>query len=168
MNPMNALRDMRTIKVLLTEAERIARDLGDDEPGAEHLLLSAIGLPDGAAARALGRFDIDAARLRSAIEREHADALAAIGIDAVTVGRQGGRAPAPPVEPRSRLYRSSPSAQEVFQTAGAMARSARQRLSSAHVVLAAADVELGTLARVLDALGVERAALRDAARGELG
>jgi hypothetical protein len=85
MNPMNALRDMRTIKVLLTEAERIARDLGDDEPGAEHLLLSAIGLPDGAAARALGRFDVDAARLRSAIEREHADALAAIGIDAVTV-----------------------------------------------------------------------------------
>jgi hypothetical protein len=49
-----------------------------------------------------------------------------------------------------------------------MARSAKQRLSSAHVVLAAADVERGTLARVLDALGVERAALRDAARGELG
>ena len=168
MNPMNAVRDMRTIKVLLTDAERIAREMGEEEPGAEHLLLSAIGLPDGAAARALGRFGVDAARLRAAIVQEHADALAAIGIDAATVGGEGGPAAALPVEPRSRLYRSSPSAQEAFQAAGAMARSAKQRLSSAHVVLAAADVERGTLARVLDALGVERAALRDAARGELG
>ena len=37
MNPMKMLDDMRTIKQLLTDAERIAREMGQEEPGAEHL-----------------------------------------------------------------------------------------------------------------------------------
>jgi ATP-dependent Clp protease ATP-binding subunit ClpA len=168
MNPMNALRDMRTIKQLLTDAERIAREMGDEEPGAEHLLLSAFGLPDGGAARALGRFDVNAARLRTAIVQEHADALVSVGIDAATAERLGRQEPSVADTAGKGLYRSSPSAQEAFQAAGALARSARQRLSSAHVVLAVSDMERGTLARVLDAVGIDRTALREAARAELG
>ncbi|CAN5473397.1 hypothetical protein BH23CHL10_BH23CHL10_10160 [soil metagenome] len=49
MNPLKALRDMRTIGRLLTDAEQIARRMGDERPSAEHLLISAIGLPDGSA-----------------------------------------------------------------------------------------------------------------------
>lgn len=65
------------------------------------------------------------------------------------------------------VYRAEPSAQELFAAAGALARVARQRLRGAHVVLAAVDLERGTLARVLDRLGVDRAQLNDAAREQL-
>lgn len=53
MGLVNAARDMRTIKRLLTEAEAEARSGGDQSPGPEHLLLAATTLPDGTAARAL-------------------------------------------------------------------------------------------------------------------
>jgi hypothetical protein len=33
MNPKKMLDDMRTIKQLLTDAERIAREMGEEEPG---------------------------------------------------------------------------------------------------------------------------------------
>src|SRR5688500_19305520 len=80
MNPFKALEDMRTIKRLLTDAERVARDMGEEEPGAEHLLLAAIDLPDGSAARALGSMGIDAARIRAALLEEQADALVSVGV----------------------------------------------------------------------------------------
>ncbi|MGZ8476106.1 MAG: Clp protease N-terminal domain-containing protein, partial [Candidatus Limnocylindria bacterium] len=46
---------MRTIKKLLTDAEVEARAMGEAEPGAEHLLLAALDLPDGSARRAFER-----------------------------------------------------------------------------------------------------------------
>ncbi|CAN5161508.1 hypothetical protein BH23CHL9_BH23CHL9_00670 [soil metagenome] len=55
----------------------------------------------------------------------------------------------------------------LFQAAGTAAREAGQRLSGAHVALAAADLEHGTLARALERLGVAPEALRVAARTEL-
>ncbi len=96
---MNALRDMRTISQLLGDAERIAREMGEEEPSAEHLLISAIRLRDGSAARVLGRFGIDAdvARRMSAPEPLH-----------------------PPVG--RGLYRASASADEAFTAAGSLAR----------------------------------------------
>ena len=72
MNPKRALDDMRTIKGLLTEAERISREMGQEEPGAEHLLLAAAELPDGSGARALARVGTDAARIGEALVRERA------------------------------------------------------------------------------------------------
>lgn len=166
MNPFKALRDMRTIGRLLTDAEQVARRMGDEQPSAEHLLLAAMTLPDGSAARALHGFDVDADRLAQAIRDEHASALVAAGIDAGTAAAVAADQPVTP--PRdSGVYRSNPSAQELFQAAGAAARGARQRLAGAHVVLAAADLEHGTLARALERLGVDRLALRTAAAAEL-
>ncbi len=167
MNPMKMLDDMRTIKQLLTDAERIAREMGEEEPGAEHMLLSAMGLPDGSAARALGRLDVDADGIRLALREEHADALVTAGVP-----RDAARAMAEPVPlgPAGRplLYGAGPSAREVFQEAGRLARSSKQRLMGAHVVVAVADLERGTLPRVLDRLGLDRQALADAAKAELG
>jgi ATP-dependent Clp protease ATP-binding subunit ClpA len=166
-NPFKALRDMRTIGRLLTDAEQVARRMGDERPSAEHLLLAAVTLPDGSAARVLHRFGLDADRLAGAIRDEHAGALAAAGIDASTAVDMSADQPVTPAK-GSGVYRSNPSAQELFQAAGAAARGARQRLSGAHVVLAAADLEHGTLARALDRLEVDRAALHAAAASELG
>ena len=166
MNPMKALNDMRTIKQLLTDAERIAREMGEEEPGAEHLLLSAIDLPDGTAARTLATVGIDANRIRSALHEEQAEALASVGVP-----RDAAQAMAEP-EPLGPagaplLYAAGPSAREAFGEAGKMARSAKQRLAGAHVVAAVAGMERGTIVRVLDRLGVDRHALSEAARAEL-
>ena len=166
MNPMKMLDDMRTIKQLLTDAERIAREMGEEEPGAEHLLLSAIGLPDGTAARALGGLGVDADRIHAALRAEQADALVAAGVARETAEALAEPAPLGPGG-APLLYGAGPSAREVFQEAGRIARSSKQRLAGAHVVAAVARLERGTLPRVLDRLGVDRERLADAARAEL-
>ena len=166
MNPMKMLDDMRTIKQLLTDAERIAREMGEEEPGAEHLLLSAIGLPDGSAGRALGRLGVDAEGIRTALRDEQADALVAAGVARETAEAMADPTPLGPGG-APILYGAGPSAREVFQEAGKLARSSKQRLAGAHVVAAVAGLERGTMPRVLDRLGVNRQQLADAARAEL-
>jgi len=166
MNPFKALDDMRTIKKLLIDAERIARDMAEEEPGAEHLLLSATGLPDGTAARALARVGLDEDRIRVALREEQAEALVSAG-----VSRETAEAMAEP-QPLGRagsplLYGAGPSAREAFGEAGKMARAAKQRLAGAHVVAAVAGMERGTMARVFERLGVDRGRLADAAAAEL-
>ncbi len=76
------VRDIRTINRLLGGAEAEARRKGESLPGAEHLLLAALALPEGSARRAFERVGADPDRLADAIAAQHADALAAIGIEA--------------------------------------------------------------------------------------
>jgi ATP-dependent Clp protease ATP-binding subunit ClpA len=165
-NPMKMLDDMRTIKQLLTDAEAIAREMGEEEPGAEHLLLSAIGLPDGSAGRVLVSVGIDADRIRTALRDEQADALVSAGVPRDTAEAMADPTPlgaaGTPI-----LYGAGPSGREVFQEASKLARSSKQRLAGAHVVAAVAGLERGTMPRVLDRLGVGRQQLADAARAEL-
>jgi ATP-dependent Clp protease ATP-binding subunit ClpA len=165
MGLVNAARDMRTIKRLLTGAEANARDNGEQTPGPEHLLLAATALPDGTAARALERVGVDPQRLRTAIEEAHASALAAVGIEVEhrADGASGLRSPA------AGVFRSTPQAQQVFQDAVALSKSTKPSLlRGAHVVAAVCDLERGTAARALAALGVDRDGLREAARAEAG
>ncbi len=166
MNPMKMLDDMRTIKQLLTDAERIAREVGEEEPGAEHLLLAAIGLPDGTAARALGKVGVDADRIRAALREEQADALVSVGVPRETAEAMAVPAPLGPAG-APLLYGAGPSAREAFGEAATMARSAKQRLAGAHVVAAVAGIERGTMARVFELIGVDRQRLADAAREEI-
>jgi ATP-dependent Clp protease ATP-binding subunit ClpA len=163
---MKMFDDMRTIKQLLTDAERIAREMGEEEPAAEHLLLSAIGLPDGSAARALDRLGTDADAIRAALREEQADALVAAGVPRATAEAMADPVPLGPAG-APLLYGAGPSARDVFQEAGKLARSSKQRLVGAHVVAAIAGLERGTMPRVLDRLGVDRVRLADAARAEL-
>jgi ATP-dependent Clp protease ATP-binding subunit ClpA len=165
MNPMNMFRDMRTIKQLLERAEAVAREMGDAEPGAEHLLLASFDLPDGSAGRILGRFGVDAARLREAVVGQHADALVTAGVDAADAERLA-EVPSLDGGPANGPYRSQPSAQEAFQAAGALARSSKERFGGAHVVAAVAAMEHGVAARAFDRLGVDRTAVVQAANEE--
>ena len=159
----NPIKDMRTIKTLLTRAEDEARAAGETQPGAEHLLLSALELPDGSARRAFERVGADPDAFRPAIEAQHADALRAIGIEA-----PDDRDLDPPGDggERSRWYRSTGSMQGAFQAAGEIARSGDTWLNGAHVVMAVADMEHGSAARALRTMGVDRQALAAAAREE--
>ena len=158
-----AVRDVRTIKKLLTGAEDAARRDGDDVPGPEHLLLSALALPDGTARRAFAEVGADPDRLPEAVREAHASALAAVGVE--------GAAPAEPAlhAPATGAFRSTPQAQQVFADAVALAKSSgRSELQGAHVVAAVTDLERGTATRALAVLGVDREALRAAARAEVG
>jgi ATP-dependent Clp protease ATP-binding subunit ClpA len=162
---VNAARDMRTIKRLLTEAEAEARSGGEQTPGPEHLLLASTTLPDGTAARALERVGLDPRQLRTAIEEAHAGALASVGIDVEPRpdGTAGLRGPA------TGAFRSTPQAQQVFQEAVTLSKSTKPSLlRGAHVDAAACTLEHGTAARALAARGVDCGRLREAACDEVG
>lgn len=157
----NPVRDVRTIKTLLEGAEAEAHAAGEPQPGAEHLLLAALALPDGTAQAAFAAVGVDPDAVRAAIAGVHADALRAVGVeppaeDALDAAIAPGSA--------RGAYRSRASARTAFTAASDLARSGDGPLSGAHVVAAVADLEHGTAPRALAALGVDRAALAAAAR----
>ena len=151
-----ARHDVHLIADLLTTAEAEARALGDAQPGAEHLLLAALLVGDSSARDALA---LDAATVREAITATHSDALASVEI---TTDASGS-----PLPPARGVYRSEVSTQEVFQRARRLSRRSSSGLRSAHVLLAVAEREHGTAARVLQRLGLERASVIEATQREL-
>ena len=158
---MTRIDDVRLISELLTTAEREARATGDEQPGAEHLLLAASVAGDDSARIALARWDATHDRIRAAIEAVHAQALAALGVP--------GLPGAPIVAAPAGVYRSDANAQRVFTRAGELARRSRPKgLRTAHVLLAVTELEVGTAPRVLRELGIAREALADAATAALG
>lgn len=157
-------RAMKTISGLLTEAEAIARLGGAEQPAAEHLVLAALQLPDGTAARAFERVGASAGDLRSALEAQEADDLERIGVQA-DADLIASELP-PPAEPGG-LYRSQPSAQELFRAAGDDARRGGGTLLGAHVIRAAAALEHGPTARALRRMGIDPVELQAAATSEI-
>lgn len=154
--------EVLTIKQLLEGAERLAQQSGESLPGAEHLLLSALALPDGTARRAFERLGVDPASLPAAIASQHDDALRAVGIK---VDAKDLDVPAP--EGRG-VFLSTPSAQATFKRAVELSGKPKpRRLRGAHVVLAVTEMEHGTVARALSRMGVDREHLAAAARQEL-
>jgi ATP-dependent Clp protease ATP-binding subunit ClpA len=162
----NAVRNIQTISALLKAAEAEALATGEDLPGAEHLLLSTLGLEDGTARRAFAAVGADPDGLREAIAAQHAEALRAIGIDPVA-----GDPLDPPGEarPARRAYRAAPSGQAALHSAVELQKRRKgSRLLGAHVVAAVAGMEHGSAPRALRALGVAPAELAEAARREAG
>jgi ATP-dependent Clp protease ATP-binding subunit ClpA len=149
------LTDMATMRTLLEAAERESAVMGEPDPGAEHVVLAALALPDHTAGDALAELGVDAARLRAAIEQVHADALAALGLAEPP-------APTPIPTPTNRgVYRSKGSTRDLL-TATAEARRTlhARRFTSAHILIGASALEHGTLPKALHELGIDAATLR--------
>jgi ATP-dependent Clp protease ATP-binding subunit ClpA len=153
--------DIATVTALLKGAEAAAREDGAAHAGAEHLLLAALGLPDGTAAAAFRRAGVDPGGLADAIAAQHAAALSAFGI--------AGSEPALPApgEPPTGAYRGDASLEPVLRAAAAAVKRDRIRLRGAHIVEAVATLEKGSAPRALAALGADRDVLARAAREEL-
>ena len=134
---MNRLSSVATIAALLTSAEREAAALGDEQPGAEHLLLAAAGI-DGTTT-SLG---VTPSSVRAAILAVHARALGA----EVEL--------APSTRQLSGPYRSAESLKEVFQRTRVLSKG--EPLTALHVLRAAAERRHGTVALVIDELGIDR------------
>ena len=161
----NPVKDVRTIKRLLTGAEAEARRAGESLPGAEHLLLSALELPDGSARRVFERLGADPDQLRPAIAASHAEALRAIGIEPPDDDALDPTVGVDTRAPRG-VFRSNASTQSAFQAAAQLAQAEKSQLVGAHIVAAVAEMEHGTAARALTGMGIDRARLAAAAREE--
>lgn len=157
------LQEARTVRELLEGTERHAGHAGEPVPGAEHLLLAALDLGDGTARRAFSRAGVDPGSLAAAIERQHADALAGIGIV-----EPAGLA-IEPVPTPGGPFRARPAAQAAFRRAYELSGQRKpRRLLGAHVVIAVAEGGEGTAVRSIRALGIEPVVLARAAAEELG
>jgi ATP-dependent Clp protease ATP-binding subunit ClpA len=153
------LTDVATIRALLEAAERESAAMGEPDPGAEHVVLAALALPDHTAADVLAELGVDAARLRAAVGRVHTEALATLGITQPP-------APSPIPTPINRgVYRSKGSTRDLL-TATAEARKdlRAKRFTSAHVLVGASTLEHGTLPEALHHLGIDAATLRTTAQ----
>lgn len=172
MSLVRALRDLVTIKRLLTTAEAEAHRAGHDQPGPEHLLLAALALPDGTAARVFRRFGLDETTVRTAIADAAAADRAATGASHTPAGAVPPAAADLPANSRPgtrpKLYRSTPEAQAVFRSAVELTKQTkpRSRLLGAHVVAAASDRRNGVITRALQHLAIDPATLRTIAREE--
>jgi ATP-dependent Clp protease ATP-binding subunit ClpA len=165
MGLLNAVRDIKTMRQVLTDAEAEARRAGEDLPAPEHLLVAATGLSEGSARRAFARVGADPDALRQAIEQAHASALASIGITTPdTAPLDGGQ-----LGPANGVFRATPQAQQVWRQAVTLSKSARPPgIRGAHVVAAVCSLTQGTAVRALVAMGVDPVALRRAALVEGG
>lgn len=158
------LMDMKTLKTVLETSEARARADGVAEPGAEHLVMAALDLPEDTARRAFERVGADPAGFVPAVARQFDEALAKVGVEAA------GSQTDPHALPGegTGVFRSQPSARTLME------RLARDRplgssrpLTGADVVLAALGSDVGTVARALAVMGVDREALVDVCRREI-
>lgn len=153
--------DLRIMGRLLPDAERLALEMGEEKPGAEHLILAALELGDGSARTAFARVGADPDGFRAAIEEQHAAALRAVGAEPVDVGG------IPLVGKRRGPLKATASAQGLFQEVVKRVRKQKSQLYGAWFLLVAAESEHGTPARVFRHMGVDRGALASAALAEI-
>ncbi|KAF0813437.1 hypothetical protein IGB42_01788 [Andreprevotia sp. IGB-42] len=159
------ISDMRTIKVLCTDAEKHANAAGQTEPGLEHFVLAALALPDGSARRAFERIGADPAQFTAAIARQYADALNSIGIAASPLDTQGDTAA---IAPGKGPYQAKPAVQSLMQQLASRPGShAAEPLLGAHVIAVAAAARFGVAPRALKAMGIDLQALINATQDEL-
>lgn len=156
-------QDMRTLGKLIPGADKEAHMMGEEEPGAEHFLLSALELPDGTAQRVFVRVGADPKQFRAAIKKQYSDALKAIGVDAKIL-----EAEPEPVTSNRILHNAKPSGQAVMKELYALKCHDKDRpLLGAHVVDVVARMKFGVAARALKEMGVDQDAILTAVKEEL-
>lgn len=160
------LKDMNTLRKVLEKAEAFARAEGIPEPGAEHLVMAALTLPDGTATRAFHRLGAEPAAFPAAVTQQYEDALRRVGVAAGAYLTSDDELPegSAPTGP----FRSKPSAGSLIRSLARERRVGLSRpLSGADIVLAAASNEIGTVARALAVMNIKRGQLAEACRLEI-
>jgi len=161
--------DIRTMNALFPGAELEARRVGQKVPGAEHLVLAALELPEGSARRSFESVGADPGAFQAAIVAQRDAALrdaarrAARSEPGDEESDEDTPAPAQILMP----VRTSPTAQAVFKEVVDLVRKEKAPFYGAYIVMVAAGIEQGTTARALRSMGVDLAALADATRAEI-
>lgn len=160
-----ARADIALMSTVLPAAERLAHADGIPEPGAEHLLLAALDLPDGYARRAFGGVGGDVAELPIALRQGYDEALRAIGVQADDEAI--GAAMPPPGDASGPLHAQG-SLQVALARAVSLAKADGLPVTSGHLLLAIIEPDHGTIARALTRLGIDRASLARETNSLLG
>lgn len=164
-------RDMKTIKTLCFEAEKMANVDGHKEPGAEHFVLSALALPDGTARKAFVRISANPDQFRVAIAQQYEDALRNVGIG--LSHDVAAKSAATPIPTSTGPYKTQPSTQNLMHTLTREIMVKYQKENSAapllgaHVILAACAAQHSVAIRAFRAMGIDTAKLVDAAKAEI-
>ncbi len=154
-------QDIKTLGKLIPGAEQQAQTMGEEKPGAEHFVLSALDLEDGTAKRVFDRFGINANQFKAAVKTQYDEALHTLGIHAPDLEPE-------PIRSDKILLDSSPSGQSLMQSLYQLASKHKAiPLQSAHVIAVAADIDNGVVPRAFKVLGIDRTALAKAAREEI-
>ncbi len=163
---MQAARDAGTLKLLCEKAEAIARAEGRPEPEAEHFVLSALELPDGAAGRILSRLGINGQGFKAALVEQERDALRQVGVSGALIGQALGKGAALPLP--SGPYEAAPSGKVVVQELARLRkRGVTGPLDGSHVLKVVAEMGHGRAVRALRLMGAEPAAVIAAADAEI-
>jgi ATP-dependent Clp protease ATP-binding subunit ClpA len=141
-------------KLVLASATEEASRRGDSRLGTDHLLLGLLHEEDSPAAKALG---VSLADARAASDALDVAALAAVGIQVKTLGS------GPPAPPGRRFPPLTSGARAVFKRAIDEARPVKSgRIDATHFLLALLSLRRpDPAAELLDALGVDPAAVRE-------
>ena len=159
------IRDIRIMSELFPKADAIASANGEQEAGAEHLLLAAFDLDDGSARRVFTRVGADADAFHAAVRAQHAAALRSVGVEPFDDNTLDHHIS--PTGPETGIHRGSPSSHELFRQVVELVRKEKSRLYGAYFVLVAAQANYGTTARALRHMDIDLAALAVAARAEI-
>lgn len=155
--------DMKTISNLISGADEQANISGEEKPGAEHYVLSALNLEDGSANRVFERIGANSNKFRDAIKEQYSEALKFIGIS-----QEATEVEPEPIESNKMLHNSQPSGQELMKSLYALKQEDKERpLLGAHVISVAAEMEHGVVARAFKVMGVGREQLAKAVKEEL-
>lgn len=156
-------REVKIISDLCQSAERYSKADGQGIPAAEHFVMAAFDLPDGAAKACFHALGYTPQDFTDAVARQYGDALEKAGIAIhESDGPEVTAAQQQPTEIWPGLYRAQPSGDQLMQ-ALASARG-KKPLDSADVLLAAAQARFGVVPRAFRTLGIDSDALSDACR----
>lgn len=156
-------QDMRTLAKLIPGAELEARKMGEEKPGAEHYLLSALNLPDGTAKKVFERIGATPEAFKLAIQQQYMDALNNIGIESTIMETS----PAP-VMSSSKIHSSQPSGQAVMKALYELKNHDKDHpLLGAHIINVIANMEHGVAVRAFKKLGLDRGEILSAVEQEL-
>lgn len=155
-------------RVAVEQAQTVARRLGSDHVGTEHVLLGAVTPADAVARRALARVGVEQADLERAV-RAHlsdtldADALAGLGIDLDAVRDQveatfgPGALDQPTAGSRRGHIPFDAHAKKLLEVSLREAiRFRHRRIDTGHLLLAAARLDATPAGRALRDLGADR------------
>ena len=159
---MLRFRDMKTISKLISGADKQANISGEEKPGAEHYVLSALNLEDGSGKRVFDKIGADANKFREAVSQQYSDALSSIGISS-----DGADIAPEPIESDKILHNSQPSGQELMKSLYSIKQRDKDHpLVGAHVISVAAEMEHGVVARAFEVMGIDRERLAKLAKEE--
>ncbi|MCG7984968.1 MAG: Clp protease N-terminal domain-containing protein [Candidatus Thiodiazotropha lotti] len=154
---------MRTVSKLIAGADKQASLLGEERPGAEHFVLSALKLEDGTARRAFEKLGTNSGKFQAAVEQQYSEALSSIGIHQASLAIQPE-----PIEASNIFHESQASGQELMKKLFALKQKDKQYpLLGAHVLCAVADMEHGVVSRAFKIMGIKSEHLIRSANEEI-